>query len=57
MLPLALKQLGSNNYTRISNGMFMDSWLGSHIPSSFKHHMQLWMDVDNNCASIPGDDN
>ncbi|KAL2274806.1 hypothetical protein FJTKL_02710 [Diaporthe vaccinii] len=42
-------------YTRFSNGMFMDYWFSPRIPSAFKFNMANWMDLDNFYAAIPGD--
>lgn len=42
-------------YTRFSNGMFMDYWFSPRIPSAFKFNMANWVDLDNFFAAIPGD--
>lgn len=42
-------------YTRFSNGMFMDYWFSPRIPSAFKFNMANWVDMDNFFAAIPGD--
>ncbi|KAI1359371.1 hypothetical protein F5Y08DRAFT_332369 [Xylaria arbuscula] len=42
-------------YTRLSNGMFMDYWFASRIPSAFQVNASNWIDLDNYYAMIPGD--
>lgn len=42
-------------YTRFSNGMYMDYWFSPRIPSAFKFNTANWVDLDNYFASIPGD--
>ncbi|KAJ3557428.1 hypothetical protein NPX13_g9932 [Xylaria arbuscula] len=42
-------------YTRLSNGMFMDYWFASRIPSAFRVNASNWIDLDNHYAVIPGD--
>lgn len=44
-------------YTRFSNGMFMDYWFDPYIPSAFSSNIPSWVDLANNFAAIPGDGN
>lgn len=44
-------------YTRISNGIFLDYWFAPHIKSAFAVNVPTWVDVENNYAVIPGDGN
>lgn len=42
-------------YTRFSNGMYMNYWFSPRIPSAFKFNIANWVDLDNFYAAIPGD--
>lgn len=47
----------SLEYTRFSNGVFMDYWFDPYIPSAFSSNIPVWVDLANNFAAIPGDGN
>lgn len=42
-------------YTRLSNGMFLDYWFASRIPSSFQINSSTFIDLVNYYAAIPAD--
>lgn len=55
--PIDLLEKTSLEYTRFSNGMFMDYWFDPYIPSAFSSNIPVWVDLANNFAAIPGDGN
>ncbi|KAE8158376.1 hypothetical protein BDV40DRAFT_276019 [Aspergillus tamarii] len=44
-------------YTRFSNGMFMDYWFAPFVPSAFQANLPCWVDLGNRFAALPGDGN
>lgn len=44
-------------YTRFSNGMFMDYWFAPFVPSAFPANLPCWIDLAAKFAAIPGDGN
>ena len=44
-------------YTRFSNGMFMDYWFAPFVPSAFQANLPCWVDLGNKFAAIPGEGN